>query len=83
MTTRLNFRQIPWSWMFDFGILVSPYGGIILKDINYLICDIGIGHKRSSKMLCSFFWGAILIGGSTIGIVLISILVQFQMWAKT
>jgi hypothetical protein len=40
--------------MFNFGILVSPYGGIILKDMHYLICDMGIGHKRSSKMLCSF-----------------------------
>lgn len=65
--------------MFGFGILVSHYGGIILKDVNYFICDIGIGHKRSSKMLCSFFSGAILIGGLTIGIALTIILVRFQM----
>jgi hypothetical protein len=69
--------------MFDFGILVSPYGGIILKDINYLICDMGIGHKRSNKMFSFVFWGAILTKGLTIGIALTIILVQFQMWAKT
>jgi hypothetical protein len=69
--------------MFDFGILVSLYGGIILKDINYLICHMGIGHKRTSKMFSFFFWGAIWTRGLTLGIVLTIILVWFQMWAKT